>query len=53
MIQYRSFDLCYIRRVLILTLVFAWGVPVDVYVAAGLGGVNHSSLSQLDAARVF
>ncbi|KAJ5636927.1 uncharacterized protein N7484_010240 [Penicillium longicatenatum] len=39
--------------VILLALLFAWGVPIDVYVAAGLGGVGNSSLSALDASRVF
>ncbi|KAK6811102.1 hypothetical protein RU639_012903 [Aspergillus parasiticus] len=39
--------------VIIMALVCAWGVPIDVYVAAGLGGVNESILPPLEAARVF
>ncbi|OGM45778.1 hypothetical protein ABOM_005481 [Aspergillus bombycis] len=39
--------------VIIVALLCAWGVPIDVYVAAGLGGVGESTLPPLDAARVF
>lgn len=32
--------------ILILALIFAWGVPIDIYVAAARGGVDHSTKSE-------
>lgn len=39
--------------ILILALIFAWGVPIDMYVAAARGGVDDSSKSALEASSIF
>lgn len=38
---------------IVLSMICAWGVPIDMYVAAGRGGVNYSSVPPLEAAHVF
>ena len=38
---------------IVLSMICAWGVPIDVYVAAGRGGINHSSAPPLEAAHIF
>jgi hypothetical protein len=38
---------------IVLSIVCAWGVPIDIYVAAGRGGINHSTAPPLEAARIF
>lgn len=39
--------------ILLLALICAWGVPIDVYVAAGRGGINYTSATPLEAAHIF
>ncbi|KAF3404180.1 hypothetical protein DPV78_003381 [Talaromyces pinophilus] len=37
---------------IVLNMICAWGVPIDVYVAAGRGGINHST-PPLEAVHIF
>lgn len=43
------------QMTMVLALLCAWGVPIDVYVAAALGGVNMTKpgVTPLEAGRIF